>query len=228
MGGQSAVHGDDRPVVGQHAHRRSAGIDHRLDRQRHAGQEPGIGSVIAPRGNIVRDFRILVHFGADAVADIVAHDAAAVAFRVLLHRSGNVVQAVPRTGILDPFKEALPRDADELQRLRRCLPDREGAGTVSHIALVGGSHVDGNDVSVAHDALSGNAVDDLVVHGNARALREAAVAEKCRRGSTGQDELMDLFVDLFGGYAVSQHLPPDASGRRCDLSGFAHPLDLSL
>jgi len=39
---------------------------------------------------------------------------------------------------------------------------------------------------------------------------------------------MDLFVDLFGGYAVPQHLPPDASGSRCDLSGFAHPLDLSL
>ena len=67
-------------------------------------------------------------FGADAVADIVAHNAAAVAFRVLLHRGGDVVQPVSRTGILDPFKEALPRDADELQRFRRRLPDRESAG----------------------------------------------------------------------------------------------------
>ena len=208
--------------------RRSAGVDHRLNGQCHSGQEPGIRPALPAIGNVVRDFRILVHFGADAVADIVAHNAAAVAFRVLLHRGGDVVQPISRTGILDPFKEALPRDADELQRFRRRLPDRESAGAVSHIALIGGSHVDGDDVSVSHDALSGNAVDDLVVHGNARALREAAVAEKCRRGSTGQDELMDLFVDLFGGYAVPQHLPPDASGSRCDLSGFAHPLDLSL
>ena len=184
--------------------------------------------MIAPRGNIVRNLRILVHFGADAVADIVAHNAAAVAFRVLLHRGGNVVQTSARTGVPESLKKALPRDTDELLSFRRYLPNREGAGAVSHIALVGSPHVDGNDVSVADEALSGNAVDDLVVHGNARALREAAVAEKCRCGSTGQDELMDLFVDLFGRYAVTQHPAPDASGSRCDLSGFAHPLDLSL
>src|SRR5438046_1227959 len=70
VGGQRSVGGADRPAVGLHVDLVGAGVDHGLDRQRHAGLETRRGAGDAEVG----DLGVLVHLAADPVADELADD----------------------------------------------------------------------------------------------------------------------------------------------------------
>src|SRR6476646_3017624 len=83
---QRMVGSDDRPAVGEAADAGTAGVDHRLDRERHAGLqlEPRAGAAV------VQHLRLLVELPADAVAAELADDRKAMALRVALDRVADV------------------------------------------------------------------------------------------------------------------------------------------
>src|SRR5690606_35760876 len=71
---QRMIFGDDRPAVGQKFHVALAGIDHRLDGDRHARNE----LETAARFAVVQDLGIFVKAATDAVAAVLADDGEAV------------------------------------------------------------------------------------------------------------------------------------------------------
>ena len=76
----------------------AADVDHRLDRD----DEALLELVAAGSGRpVVRDLRLLVHGGADAVADVLPHDREAARLRDPLHRGADVAEAVADDDLLD-------------------------------------------------------------------------------------------------------------------------------
>src|SRR4029453_15939375 len=71
MGRQRAVTGHDGPAVGLHLDLVAAECEHRLDRQ----ADPRLELHPADAGPVVGDLRLLVHLGADSVADELSDDA---------------------------------------------------------------------------------------------------------------------------------------------------------
>jgi hypothetical protein len=68
------------------------------------------------------------------------------------------------TGKLDTFIEALPRYLDKLLGNGCNDPCREGGGTVTVVALIAGTHVDLDDVTLFYLPLFGrNTVDDFII-----------------------------------------------------------------
>ena len=74
VGGPGAVDGDDGPVVGQHPGRRGR---RRVSIGSIARHMPGAHASARVAGAVVEDVRVLVHLGADAVADVLLDDAVA-------------------------------------------------------------------------------------------------------------------------------------------------------
>ena len=81
----------------------------------------------------------------------------------------DVGDAVADAGKLDALEKALARDADQAQGLIRALAARERARAVAVEAAVAGADVDADDIALMQDAVAGDAVDDLVIDGDAYA-----------------------------------------------------------
>src|ERR687887_1674828 len=92
MGRARAVPGHDRPAVLQHLGVGAALVEHRLDSQRQADVQPDS----PPGATVIGHLRLLVHGGADAVADVLAHHAVARDGGHALHRVADVGQPVAR------------------------------------------------------------------------------------------------------------------------------------
>src|SRR3712207_4731784 len=97
VGARAAVEGDDRPAVLEGLRAVRADVDHRLDGEDVAGFDFDARA----RLSVVRDLRVLVHFPADAVADVVADDRVAVRLCVRLHGPADVAQVPARPTLLD-------------------------------------------------------------------------------------------------------------------------------
>ena len=166
--------------------------------------------------------------GADAVADILAHERIAIALGKILNGVADIGDAVADTGKPDALKKALPRDADQAQRLIRALAARERARTVAVEAAVAGADVDTDDIALMQDAVAGNAMDDLVIDGDARRRRKAAVGHEARRRAGLRDELVHFAVDLAGGHARGHHLTRDGTRASGDPAGLPHDIDLGI
>ena len=80
--------GDDGPAVGQLGDGGLAGVDHRLDREDHAGLELDAGTGLA----VMKHLGVFVEVGADAVAAEFTHYRKAVALGVLLDGVADVAE----------------------------------------------------------------------------------------------------------------------------------------
>ena len=83
---QRAIHGDDSPVICKHLYFRSPCIDHRLDRDNHAGDQPRIRA----GRHIVWYLRIFMNFKPNAVSAILPYNAVPLGCRMTENRSGNI------------------------------------------------------------------------------------------------------------------------------------------
>ena len=166
--------------------------------------------------------------GADAVADILAHERIAIALGIILNGVADIGDAVADTGKPDALKKALPCDADQAQRLIQALAARERARTVAVEAAVAGADVDTDDIAFMQDAVAGNAVDNLVIDGDARRRRKAAVGHEARRRAGLRDELVHFAVDLAGGHARGHHLTRDGTRASGDPAGLPHDIDFGI
>ena len=87
------------------------------------------------------------------------------------------------------------------------------------------ANVNGDDVALLDDLLSGNAVDHHVINGNAGAGRKTAVAKERRSRSLGYDVVMNCLVDGMGRHTGTNHVTGHSSGLSGDFTGFAHDLN---
>src|SRR5258705_1835077 len=168
MGGQGAVAGHDGPAVGLDRYLVTAEGQHRLDREADARNE-----LEAPdSGPVVGELRLLVHLGADAVADELADDAVAAGRGGVLDRGRDVAEVGAGNGGRDAGHHRQAGRVDELGDLGAGGADDERPGAVAMPAVVDGPGIDRYDLALADQPLTRDAVDDLVVDGDAQAGRE--------------------------------------------------------
>ena len=147
--------------------------EHRLDRQAHPGCElDGRGA-----GPVVRDLRVLVHLGADAVADELADDAEAVRLArrprrpPRCRRRGCPARAAAMPAIIASrvasTSSRASADASPTMNVRAPSPCQPSTIAPTSTETICPSRI---------DALAGDAVDDLVVERDARARREGVRA----------------------------------------------------
>ena len=141
-----------------------------------------------------------MHIPADAVADQLPHHPVAVGFRVGLYGPGNVADAIPGPGKLEPFKEAFPGDPDQLLHRGVHLPDQEGAGGVPVKPIQLGAYVHADDVSLLEPVMARDPVDHLLVHRGADALWVSVIMEEGRGGALAADVFLRSPVQLQGAY----------------------------
>ena len=88
------------------------------------------------------------------------------------------------------------------------------------------AHIHTDDVALLQYPFAGDAVDDLVVDGDAHAGRIAVVVQERGRGALLRDELEHSLIDLLCCDAGLYHIPCQSTGCRGNFAGPAHQLDL--
>ena len=88
------------------------------------------------------------------------------------------------------------------------------------------AHVHADDVALLQHPLTGDAVDDLIVDGDAHAGRITVVVQERGRGALLRDELEHSLIDLLRCDAGSYHIPCQGTGSRGNFASPAHQLDL--
>ena len=126
----AAVRGDHRPAVVQSSVSGPLRVDHRLDREDHAGLERRPGGARP----VVRHLGRLVHRRADRVADVLADDGEPGRLGHELDGAADLVEAVALAQLVDPRVQAPLGDLEEARARRRrspppprCTPRRRGS-----------------------------------------------------------------------------------------------------
>ena len=168
-------------------------VDHGLDRDHHARQQ-----AYTPTGCTVVGYGwILVHLGSDAVSGVFPNHAVAPCLAIALHRMADVAESAARDSPRNALIQALARRVDQPLRLGGNVADGESGGVVADIAMDGGAKVNADDVALPKDPLlAGDAVDHLVVYGNACGSGKSAVAEESRCCTVLENVLVRDPVDL--------------------------------
>ncbi len=135
------------------------------------------------RTPVVGHLRGLVQVPADAMPDIFVHHAEPAFLHIGLHRTANVTD--PRT---HPHhrKSGLQAFAGGIHQrlgLRIHRADREGRSRVPVVSVIQGAYVDADDVAFSENPFTGDPVDNLFIHRDARAARKTTIPQKRGFGS---------------------------------------------
>ena len=166
------------------------------------------------------------------MAHELADDAEAVGLGHVLDGGRDVVDVVAGNRGGDPGHHRLAGHVDQLADLGRRLADIEGPGGVAVPALDDGAGIDGDDLSLTDDALARDAVDDLVIDGDAQAARERAARVDARIALEGRDRagLADVglgdAVQVAGRHAGLELPFDEGEDLGHDAAGATHALDL--
>ena len=153
---------------------------------------------------------------ADAMAAVLAHYRAMVAFGVLLDDMANIAEAGARFDQANAQAHAFECDLAHALRLDRRLADKKHLAGVTVKLVLDDSDVDIDDITVFQLLVAGYTVAHLVVDRGADRFREAVVIQRCRnrflhindivvantveliRGHTGLDVRTDHLQDFAG------------------------------
>src|SRR5580693_319146 len=157
------------PLVIQYASAGLAKIYHRFDRENHAFAQPGA----LPAGSEVRDLRLFVELGSDAVSHKLAHHTKTVRFYKFLHRCAYIADRVADPRLLDALIQRGFRHLEQLAyfRLDRII-HRHGDRSVAVVSIENHTAIDGNDVArLQHPLFRRDAVYDLFIDRGAKHAR---------------------------------------------------------
>ena len=136
-----------------------------------------------------------MHILPDPVAFKFADDMIATCFTILLDRSADITDALPRYSMLDADVEGFLRRAKEGQSLGSYLTYSERVGGVPSEACELRAAVDGDDVTVLEYDLRGrDPVHHMVIDRGTETPREAIVAEEGGSRTVVTDELLSALV----------------------------------
>src|SRR5258706_5614307 len=118
---RTAIGGFRYPLI-PHANFVAPGIDHRFDRDDHAFLQPRAASRFA----VVREVRLVMHLGADAVPHELPYDRKPVLLDQTLHRVANVAEAVAGAHLVDGAVQRVAGYIQQLLQFRLNFADRNG------------------------------------------------------------------------------------------------------
>ncbi len=221
LGRKRSVHREHRPLVVHDLGLVAADVDHRFDGEDHAGLH---ALVFAPSAE-VRDLRRHVELAADAVADIVANDRAALAFGILLNRGTDVADTIAVFHLCDAELEAAACRLHHEDRFVARLAHVERHARVTVVTVLFwqiSGDVDIDDVAFGKDLVAGNPVANACVHARAHAFGKALVIERRWIRLARDDVFVDEAVDLVGCDARADHLPHRREAISRELAGPPH------
>ncbi len=186
LGRQTAVLGDDGPIIRQQLHMAFAGIDHWFDGERHAGLQCLTGT----RLSIVQDLRILVKFPANTVSAIFPHDGIMARFSVLLDGMTDVPETYPRLDHFDADFHAFIGGLDQPLRQHRWRAHEKHLAGVPMVAILDDGNIDVDNVAVLELLDARDTVADHVVDGRADGFGKSLVIQGRRDGFLGIDDIV--------------------------------------
>src|SRR6185312_1839834 len=192
LGRQRVVLGHDGPAVAHLTDVAPAQVDHRLDREGHAGFEFFERARLA----VMQHLRFFMKYLADAVAAELAHDREAVALGKLLDGPADVAQARARLDHHDAMPHGLIGHGAQAPGRDRALARDEHAAGVAVPAVLDDGHVDVDDVRLLERLVVRDAVADLVVDRGADRLGVGRVARRLvvQRRRNGALHLGDVVI----------------------------------
>ena len=223
MSRQAAVTRLDRPAVLQRLYRVLVLAYHRLNGNAHARHQTRTASGIAE----VRDLRVLVQLLADTVADEGTHDGEAVLLDIGLYSVTDIPYPIAAARHLNAAMQAFFGNIQQPLGLEVDLAARIGAGIIAVEAVDLAAGVDRDDVAGADLLLFvGDAVNDRVIHADARRGREAVQVQEIGSCTVAHDKVIDDFVDLCGSDTGFNRFAASLQGSSADRACLAHFLQL--
>ena len=200
---------------------RAAEIDHRLDREEHAGLEHDALAGAAD----VDDVRLVMEQAAEAVAAEIAHHAHVLGLDEGLDGVTDVAGGGARLDNGNAAHHRLVRHLDQPLGPPGDLADRVHAARIAVPAVEDQRDIDVDDVAFLHRLVVGDAVaDDVVERGTGR-LAVAAIHQRRRQGAVVHGEVVNELVDGRRRHAgldvLGQHI--EAAGGQ--LAGLAHAVE---
>ena len=145
-----------------------------------------------------------------------------------LDRVRHVAEAVSRARLVDPEIERFPRHAKEASRLGADPSDREGLGSIRIESISFDPDVHPNDVPFLKNSAPRDAVDHLVVHGEAGRGGVASVPfEGGQRSLPGELPRRDA-VELLGRDPGLERVLQDLESSKHDGVRLVHLLELAI
>lgn len=201
LGRQAAILRHDRPTVLEVHDVTATGVDHRFDRENHAGFENGRFTL---QGEVA-DMRFAVKDLADAVTAVLLNDRKPHFLAIVVTGDADVVETVAGLDGFDPGPHAFERSVHEALAGDGGLADNKHARVVAEVAVFHDGDVDVDDVTVfkflrfarnpvAYDVIDGDA-------GGRRIGRAAVRAIPQTGGSASQnvDRMIEHQSVEFGG-----------------------------
>ena len=115
---------------------------------------------------------------------------------------------------------------DQTPPFRPNVADDQRGGRIGAPAVELAGRVDLEQIAVAEHALAGDAVDHLLIHGQARGSRKrhflSGITFEKRDGVVAMEKILDRPVDFNRADTGLGHLPDDAQGVSHQLAGLAH------
>src|SRR5262249_43516831 len=159
------------PAVGEHLHVRAAEIDHRLDREEHAGAQHDAFA----RPADVHDVGLVVEQAADTVAAEVAHDAHVLALDIALDGGADGGGGRARPDHRNAAHHRLVGDLDQPFGAARDRTHGIHPAGVAVPAVEDEGDVDVDDVALLERLLARNTVADHVIDRGAGGFAIAAI-----------------------------------------------------
>jgi hypothetical protein len=126
----------------------------------------------------MKNLRLFVELGADAVTAELAHHRVARLLGMLLDRMADVAEVSAGAHLGDTEPEAFESDFAQPARLQGGFADLEHAAAVAVIAVADHRHIEIDDVAVAQLPIAGDPMAYLVVDRGADRLRIRPVARR--------------------------------------------------
>ena len=143
------------------------------------------------------DERVLMKFYAYAVAAEFLDNRIAVLMRKLRHGSTDIAKLCPGLCSLNAAQQALLSNSHQVSSRLSNLANHEHTRSISIIAIINCRNIDVYNIAAAqHVAFARNTVANLVVNRRTYALGEALVAQRCRRCTMSNGEIIYNAVNL--------------------------------
>jgi len=173
-----------------------AGIDHRLNRESHAGFEDMAGA----RATVVQDLRLFVKFPADPMATKFTDHGIALRFGMTLDCMADITQGYTGFGHVDPETQAVIGSSGQSLGQNRRFADKEDLAGVTVVPILDDRDVDIDHVAGFESFLVRNTVADDMIDGGTDGLRETMVIQRGRDSLLlVHDEVVAQLVQLGGG-----------------------------
>ena len=137
LGGKTSVFGYSRPAVRKNAKFFSSGVDHRLDREDHAGLHDSAGAELA----VMADLRIFVETDSDPVTAEFTNDAAALRFDKMLNCIADISEMGAGTHDFNAFPHGVESDINEVFSSNGNMADGIHTAGVAVITVFNDGHV---------------------------------------------------------------------------------------